>query len=107
MSRRISSRVENWVENGIEKYGLNDKDTITYEIQVALTQQGPQMALVTFMPSGIIGMLVSSFTLMENPAMVTETEIDDLVKGAIEALREARSEALANSGGEVVEGILG
>jgi hypothetical protein len=99
MSRRISSRVEDWTENAIEKYGLNDKDQVSYEILISLGQQGPQMAFVTFMPSGIIGMLVSSFTLIDNPAMITESEVDDLVKGNLEALRQARSEALSNSGG--------
>lgn len=101
MPRRITTRIEEWFEEAIDKYGLADKDSITWDLQLAITQQGPQIAIIAFMPSGIFGMLVSSFTLIENPAMITQEEVDGLAKGAIEALREARSEALT----EPVEGI--
>ena len=95
MSRRITTRVEGWVEEAIDKYGLADKDQIIYDLQMAMLPQGPQMAVAMFMPSGLIGMMASTLTLIEQPAVISQEDVENMVQGAVEALRTARSDALS------------
>lgn len=103
MTGRLTSRVETWIESALDKYALDDRPHVVWEQQFVMTQRGPQLGVMFFMPSGIMGTMVSTFTLVENPPMVTEDEIGTLASNALEALRKARSDAL--SGEVAAEGL--
>lgn len=98
MTSRLSTRIETWVEEALDKHALKDRPQVVWEMQFMMTKAGPQMGLVMWMPSGIIGQLATTFGIIENPAGVTAEEIERLVVESLEGLRKARSETLAQTG---------
>lgn len=90
---RITSRMELFIERALEKHSLNDE--YVFDIQFAMTDQGPQAALVFFLRGPVMGTMISAMSIVDNPPMITEGEVEEIVKSVLEGLRAERSKFLA------------
>jgi hypothetical protein len=96
MAYRLTTRVEEWVEQAIGRYALGDR--ITWDCTFAMTPEGAQMLMAFFLPGAILGSMVQTVVIMQNLPNATEEDINQVVADTIENLRKGRSEQMVTAG---------
>lgn len=91
-STRLTTLVTGWVDEAVAKYALGDR--VTWDCQLALTDQGPKLLVVFFMPGAVMGTQLQNVVSVDAPGLMTEAEASELTRAAIEQLRIGRSEQM-------------
>jgi hypothetical protein len=93
MSKRLMTRFEPLIEAAVEKHAQGEE--ITWEASFGMhPQAGPSIILGVFMPSPIIGDYLTALNVIGPAPKISDEQIEEAVRGGIESLREARTQAL-------------
>lgn len=89
MTRRITTQIEQWVEEALEDQSLGDR--VTWDCSFAMTPEGPKMLMVFFLPGAILGSAIQTVVMLDHVNAATELDITETVKNVLEDLRSNRS----------------
>lgn len=93
MQSRLSTRIEPWIEEAVERHGQGEN--VGWEMGFTPTPQGPGYVLVIWLPGPVIGQSMTGQVVVTSPNLMTAETADTIIHDTLEQLRSARSEALA------------
>ncbi len=88
MNGRLTRQIESWMDEALEKHGLEDQ--FVYELQ--FQPNPPNVIVVMFLPGMVLGTGIQNVIVIQDCLRVTEGEIEDMVQTMTEALRNARNQ---------------
>lgn len=95
--RPLSRRLIDWIEEALPEH--SDGEEIVWDTAVTMlnTPQGAEAALYCafWMPGSIVGTWVSVGFMLQNPPAIQQENVPDMVRQAVEGLRQARTAQLA------------
>lgn len=100
MSRRITTRIEDWVEAALAEQNTAPGEQVTWDSSFALTPDGPTMLMVFFMPGPVLGSTVQTVVMLQHVQSATEFDLTETVRNVLEHLRQERSKALSDPDGQ-------
>lgn len=104
MSYRLTDQIARWVETAVNKHDAGEQ--IAWDISLAPAPNGVAVLVVVLTPGAVLNTVIHTAHILQSPSVVTEDDLDDLIRKMIEALRAERSRALAGgNGGGQVEGL--
>lgn len=101
-----TDKLKGYLEDAIGRLSLGDE--VIYDLGFVFNPQGPPAHLALFtMPAAVLGEYHQAGGIIEQGHKVSQANIDELVGGALEKLREERSKALnPKSDGEKQTGLI-
>ena len=94
MSKSISETLTEHVRNAIEAHGQGED--IAWEVHAQIGPEGNLIHVITLQGSSpILGQVLQAGGLMVNAKDVTGEEIASTIQSALEQIRQARTDALA------------
>ena len=92
----ITDNLKAMIGEAVERFSNGDK--VEWDIALIFNPQGPPVYFVSMvLPSAVIGDYHQAGGLLERGHGVVQTEIDELVRGALERLRDERTQALTGN----------
>jgi hypothetical protein len=95
---RISDRLAPWIEESVERYALGDN--VSWELTMLPTQGGLITGVIFYLPSMILGEILTGVTPINNAVTISPDEIDAIVHGSLEQMRQSRSQTVVESNGD-------
>lgn len=91
-AERVSSQVESLIEHALDEQNIREE--VSYDLAIVPTDKGASLYVTFWMNGAILGTIINSSSFLVNPPLVTQDNINELVRNIVEALRAERSTQL-------------
>ena len=90
--RRLTDQIAEWVEQALAD--IPDAEDVVWDVGLAMAKDGPLLVFTFFAPGAIVGSMVTTGGMVQNPGVINQQNVVDLVRSNVEGLHKQRSEQL-------------